>query len=79
MLAKNAIKVYYNTSSHLDYITTVFSMDDAMKVRDKLARFQKYRIVLKTADDRVIMAYNAKGLPDKAGYRNYKNKERTRC
>lgn len=71
---KRAIKIYYNDSSKMHFITTVFTVHDAMLVKQKMAALKKSSLVFKTVHGKTLMCFDRMGKLDKVSRHNRKPK-----
>ena len=72
-----AIKIYLNDTTQLRFITTVFSADEAMLVKERLKKEKKCRLVFKSVNNKTLMCFDHMGNLDKDSYRRATRKENT--
>lgn len=67
---KRAIKVYHNDNVRLHFITTVFTVHDAMILKDKMRALKKSRLVFKSVNNKTLMCFDHMGRLDKVSRYN---------
>jgi hypothetical protein len=67
---KRAIKIYHNDNTKLHFITTVFTVHDAMLVKDKMRALKKSKLVFKSVNNKTLMCFDHMGRLDKVSRYN---------
>lgn len=67
---KRAIKIYHNDNTKLQFITTVFTVHDAMIVKDKMRALKKSKLVFKSVNNKTLMCFDHMGRLDKVSKYN---------